>query len=231
MTDARAAADALEALRARRPVLHILTSPVAAKISVDAALAVGAEPSLSADPGEIAAFMAGTDALLINLGMADPARARAATAALDRFAGPWVLDPVKIHRSAERRALAERLIARGPTLVKANADEQAALTLPKPRWITGAVDRIVDDGEARLANGHALMTRTTAIGCACGAVAAALLAVAPARSAAIAAAAICGVAGERAAAGCHGPGSFPAAWIDALGGLTPHALETRIRFA
>lgn len=87
--------------------------------------------------------------------------------------------------------------------------------------VTGATD-YATDGERVVActNGHPLLTRVTGIGCAMGGLAAAILAVAPSPlEAAIATAAIMGIAGERAAARAPRPGSFKAAlldWLDKL---------------
>ncbi|MEM6490784.1 MAG: hydroxyethylthiazole kinase [Pseudomonadota bacterium] len=208
-------------------VLHLLTSPVAGKISVDAALAIGGDPSLSQDIDEVRAFAPRVRGALINLGMWERKRGSAADALLDAVDRPWALDPVKIERSPARRAAAMALAARKPAAVKANVAEATALgPVDAPLWTTGEIDSIVA-GPTRIGfhNGHPLMTRTTAIGCAAGAVLAALLAMgADGFAAAAAAALICGVAGELAAARCGGPGSFPAAWIDALGGVDAKTL-------
>jgi len=214
------AALALRGRSASAAIIHLLTSPVAGKISVDAALAVGGEPSLSQDVGEVLAFAPRSRGLLVNLGMCDAARLAAADAALNAFDGPWTLDPVKVDRSPDRLAAARALVARGPAVVKANAAEADAFgPIAATLWTTGPVDTIVGPNmKINLANGHIWMTRTTAIGCAAGAVLTTLLTqdAASAAQAAAAAALLCGVAGELAAARCSGPGGFPAAWIDAL---------------
>lgn len=93
--------------------------------------------------------------------------------------------------------------------------------------VTGETD-YATDGRQVIAcrNGHPLMTRVTGIGCAMGGLAAACLAVAPsALDAAAAAAAILGVAGERAAARSPRPGGFAASLLDELDRLEPIDVE------
>lgn len=93
--------------------------------------------------------------------------------------------------------------------------------------VTGAVD-VVTDGQrvVRVANGHPLLTRVTATGCALTALTGAAASVCddPLR-AAVDALAIMGVAGERAAAVARGPGSFRVALLDALYALQPDQLD------
>ena len=58
------------------------------------------------------------DALLVNLGMFDVERQKAALAAIpvaNKLRKPWVLDPVFIDRSPPRAAFAKRLVAKKPT--------------------------------------------------------------------------------------------------------------------
>jgi hydroxyethylthiazole kinase len=91
---------------------------------------------------------------------------------------------------------------------------------------------MVTDG-ARLItveNGHPLMGRVTAMGCAGSALAAACLAVEnDALNATAAALLWLGVAGEVAGAGARGPGSFATAIVDALYDLDRATLIERAR--
>ena len=87
--------------------------------------------------------------------------------------------------------------------------------------VTGAVDLVTDGSRTvSVANGHALLTRTTASGCALtaliGAWAATLADPLEATAGALAA---YGVAAELAATKTQGCGSFVAALLDALGSL------------
>lgn len=239
----------LGAIRVRGPRIHCLTSPVAMVLSANVLLAVGATPSMTATPDGVADFVRGSDALLVNLGMLDAGRLAAAeiAAPLARELGrPWVLDPVKIERSPARLETARALLAYGPAVVRANGAETTSLAGDGNRaWAefarerrlvlatTGPVDVIVDgERELRLANGSPLMDRVTAIGCAGSALLAAFLAVEADRFAAtVAALAVLGVAGEIAAEGARGPGSFVPAFIDALAALDAASLAARLRVA
>jgi hydroxyethylthiazole kinase len=100
--------------------------------------------------------------------------------------------------------------------------------------MTGEVDH-VSDGERVLAvaNGHALLGTVTGTGCMSSALTGCFLAVrpdAPLQAAAEALAAF-GVAGEDAAAGAKGPGSFHVGLYDALAALDPATLDGRARIA
>jgi len=97
--------------------------------------------------------------------------------------------------------------------------------------MTGKADVVADATVAtRLVGGHAMMARVTGMGCGATALVAAALAVErDARTAALAALAWLAVAGEIAAARCHGPGSFRIALLDALDGLDAVSLEDHAR--
>jgi len=238
-----AAADALARLRERRPRVHCLTNPVALELSANVLLAAGAEPSMSGHAGTVAAFVAGTDALVVNLGMLDPEREAAILAAVGtarELGRPWVLDPVKVEMSPTRLAFAQGLLSLRPTLVRGNGEEIAALCGTRnpaglARMTGGAVARtgvedLVTDGPRRAAilGGSPLMERVTAVGCAAGALAGAFLAVEPDPwSAAVAALLVMAVAGEIAAGRARGSGTFAVELLDALYWLGPTDLQER----
>ncbi len=99
--------------------------------------------------------------------------------------------------------------------------------------VTGSVDH-VSNGERVVAveNGHPLLGSITGTGCMSSAITGAFLAVRaddPLEAAAEALAAF-GVAGENAAPGAKGPGSFHVNLYDALAALDPDALDERARF-
>ena len=101
--------------------------------------------------------------------------------------------------------------------------------------LSGATDWVGDGARfAAIGNGHALMAKVTAMGCAASALVAACLAVeADAWCATAAALVIVGVAGELAAEKASGPGSFAVAIIDALHSLDAPTLvaKARVNFA
>jgi len=246
------AADVLARIKSRAPRVHCITNSVAQAYTANVLLAAGAIPSMTISPEEIAAFVAGADALLVNLGTFDAERRAAIELALGakgrrrKAPRPWVLDPVFIERSPARAQFAQGLIERRPAAVRLNQREFAALAggdaagKAPARFakvhktivaLTGDSD-VVTDGRrvARIANGHALMSRVTAMGCAGSALLCAALAVeADAWRAAVAALVALGVAGEVAALGAPGPGSFASAIIDALYNLDRATLRARTR--
>jgi hydroxyethylthiazole kinase len=97
--------------------------------------------------------------------------------------------------------------------------------------VTGPVDHI-SDGErsVAVANGHPLLAAVTGTGCMSSAITGCFLAVdADPLDAAVNALVAFGVAGEDAAQGAKGPGSFHVALYDALAGLDPETLDVRMR--
>jgi hydroxyethylthiazole kinase len=244
------AADVLARIKSRAPRVHCITNSVAQAYTANILLAAGAVPSMTISREEIAAFVAGADAVLVNLGTFDAERRAAIEVALDAIGQggkiPWVLDPVFIERSPARAQFARDLAGRGPAVVRLNQREFEALagggTKPDApaRFakshktivaLTGDND-VVTDGErsVAIANGDALMGLVTAMGCAGSALVAAALAVErDAWLAAIAALVALGVAGEVAAQSAPAPGRFASWIIDALYGLDRATLRARTR--
>jgi hydroxyethylthiazole kinase len=159
---------------------------------------------------------------------------------------PWVLDPVAVGALAYRTALAGELVTLRPTVVRGNASEVMALAgagaggrgvdstagaddaetaaaqLARRTGgvvaVSGVVDLLTDGSRTvRVGGGSVLLTRTTGAGCALGALVAAYLAVTDdPLTGAVAAHAHVALAAERAAVTAAGPGTFAAAWLDAL---------------
>src|SRR6516165_6017647 len=91
------AADVLARIHERAPRVHCITNTVAQQYTANMLLAAGAVPSMTISGEEIGAFIAGADALLVNLGTFDRERKSAVEIAVKAAAGkklPWLLDPV-----------------------------------------------------------------------------------------------------------------------------------------
>lgn len=244
-TLARIAADRLGLIRARRPRIHVVTNTVAQAFTANALLAIGAVPSMTTAADEIGAFVAGADGLLVNLGTLEADRRTAIRTAIEAAADkglPWLLDPVFIDRSPTRAAFARDLAALGPAAIRGNAAEIATLAggeaidalarrLGTVVAVTGESDHVTDGARVlSVANGHPLMTKVTAMGCAGAAITTAFLACEGDRLESVAAALLAlGIAGEAAAGEARGPGTFAAAYLDALHGLDALELATRAR--
>ena len=98
--------------------------------------------------------------------------------------------------------------------------------------VTGAIDHVSDGARVlAVANGHPLLGAITGTGCMSSALTGCFLAVKPAQPLEAAAEALgaFGVAGEDAAGGARGPGSFHVALYDALWNLDPATLDARVR--
>jgi hydroxyethylthiazole kinase len=96
---------------------------------------------------------------------------------------------------------------------------------------SGAVDLISSGGAvASVFNGHPMMAKVTGMGCAASALAGAFAAVNPsARDAAVNAMAAMGIAGELAADGAPGPGTFLTRFLDALYLLSESDVRGRLK--
>jgi hydroxyethylthiazole kinase len=240
----RMVATLLERLRAHGPRVHCITNSAAQTFTANVLLAMGCVPSMTLSAEEIEAFVVRSDALLIDLGTFDRERRAAAGLAVNsarQYKLPWVLDPVFVDRSPLRLEFAHWLIEQGPKAMRLNLAEFGALARTEPsresamayardhKVAVGLTDEIdlVTDGErvTEVVNGHPLMARVAAMGCASSALVAACLAIEEdAWRATTAALVMIGLAGERAAAESVGPGTFATAIIDALYGLETPSL-------
>lgn len=243
------AGDILERVRAKRPRVHCITNAVAQTYTANILLAAGAIPSMTIAPKEVTAFAQRADALLVNLGTFDAERQKAslaAIAAVNKLKKPWVLDPVFIDRSKPRAAFAKKLVAKSPRAIRLNQAEFEALAgakfserslgqcAVKHRTVigmTGEVDFVRDaKRNAIIDNGHPLMAKVTAMGCAGSAYLAACLSVEnDPWLATVAALLVLGVAGEVAAERARGPGSFAIEMVDALHNLDRATLRSKAK--
>jgi hydroxyethylthiazole kinase len=151
---------------------------------------------------------------------------------------------VLVDTSDSRCRFARELLQHRPSLIRANANEIAALAgggehaAERLARSTGAVVAqsgacdLITDGEqsVRIENGHPWMARVTALGCAGSALAAAFLALdEQATTAAVQSLLALSVAGEIAAEQAAGPGSFQLVLLDSLYRLDFQTLHKRVR--
>lgn len=242
-------ADLLARLRQRAPRVHCITNAVAQRFTANVLLAAGAIPSMTVSTDEIGGFVARADALLVNLGTFDAERRGATATALEVASEegvPWVLDPVFIDRSEPRAAYAATLVTQKPRAIRLNRAEFVTLAGEEPAGsaltryaldtlavvaLTGKIDLVADGARhVALENGHPLMARVTAMGCAASALNAAFLAIESDPLTATAAALLAfGVAGEVAGAQASGPGSLAVGILDALHALDRDTLVQKAR--
>ncbi|HEU4660997.1 MAG TPA: hydroxyethylthiazole kinase [Pseudolabrys sp.] len=245
----RIAADVLTRLRARAPRVHCITNGVAQNFTANVLLAAGAVPSMTISPEEIGEFVKSADALLVNLGTFDRERREAveiAVASAAQAGKRWVLDPVFIDRAGGRAEFARALMKQSPAALRLNHAEfsvlsgtgdnrEALMDYARAQSVvvalSGKTDLVADALRiATISNGHSLMARVTAMGCAASALVGACLAVEDdAWHACAAALLILGVAGEVAAGNAKGPGSFAAEILDAIFSLDGKAITQRAK--
>ena len=182
---------------------------------------------------------------------------RAAVAGARAGGRPWVLDPVAVGALPLRTGLSRELLASSPAIIRGNASEIPALAGEAVTGrgtdatqgvdaaagaarrlagqtggavlVTGPTDlAVASDGRtARIGGGTPLLTRVTGVGCAQGAICAALCAASDGDSflAAVTAALLFAVAGERAEKISARPGSFQIALLDAFDAIAPGDLS------
>jgi hydroxyethylthiazole kinase len=230
------AAALLARVRQQRPRVHCLMNTVVQKFVADGLAALGAIPSMTSSPEEVEAFARRADALVVNLGTLDDGRRtaiRLATAVARDAGKPWIVDPVHCEYSPSRLAFARELIASGPSVVRGNASEMDIIgeVTEALKIKTGPVDELtLDRHRIRIENGHPLMAQVTGTGCLSGALIAAFMAVEPdGLKAATGALLTSGTAAEFAAKNSNGPGTFEAAFRDALAALRPEDIIANAR--
>jgi len=122
----KTAAEALDALRAKRPLVHCITGHVAANFSANALLALGGSSAMVEDMSEVIPFVKVADSLLVNTGTVTKAQSEAMRAAVSHAninGKPWVLDPVAVGVLPLRTYIAKELMRRFPAIIRGNASE------------------------------------------------------------------------------------------------------------
>lgn len=157
-------AGALDAVRARRPLVHNITNYVAMTLSANVLLALGASPAMVHALEEVEDFVAISDALVVNIGTLSPpwvGAMRRAVLAANEARKPWVLDPVGCGATPYRTSTAAELAAFRPTIIRANASEIMSLAGATGEGPKG-VDSTARSDEAREA-ARMLARRTGAV--------------------------------------------------------------------
>lgn len=122
----------LVAVREKGPFVYGLTNYVAANLSANVLLALGAGPAFGAAPGWTTVFPVGASAMFLNgaamMSSATPEDMVTAATAAAEHGTPWVLDPVAVGAGAEAYdATFAALLEARPAVVRGNASEVAAL--------------------------------------------------------------------------------------------------------
>lgn len=117
-------------VRATCPLIQNITNTVVQQFSANVLLAIGAAPAMldhEADAGQFAGL---ADGLLVNFGTATSHQFLAADAAIRVMRQqhkPWVLDPVSVGVASYRTTRILQAMACGPSAIRGNASEIAAL--------------------------------------------------------------------------------------------------------
>jgi len=218
------ALETIDVLRRDGARIHSITNTVAQNFTANVLLACNTKPSMTVNPDEVDAFTQRADALHINLGTLDKGRVSAINNAIgvaNARSIPVLLDPVMIHVSPLRAAFAVDIMNQA-TIIRGNVHEINMLGVQENETscivMTGDEDQVFYREKSHsVQNGHSIMAKVIATGCALGALISALSSKTDNPSyASIAGLVWFGIAGELAAKKSKSPGSFAPYFIDAL---------------
>ena len=233
------AIEAIHVLKRDGARIHSITNTVAQNFTANVLLACNTKPSMTANPDEVEAFTSRADALHINLGTLDASRIQAiqtSIAAAERRSISILLDPVMAHVSPLRAEFAGEIMDR-ISIIRGNIHEIKTLGIEtEPNScivITGESDQVLHkDISLTVNNGHPIMAKVIATGCALGALITALSSKTDCPACASTAGLIWfGVAGEIAASKTQSPGSFVPHFIDALYEVELDTLRNKARIS
>lgn len=149
------AAEALEALRAKAPLVQCMTHAAAADLAARALKALGVPCAMVEDMGEASQFTSVADSLLVNVGTATKPQADAMRAAVSHAnlgGRPWTLDPAGVGDLPLRTFTAKELMRRFPAIIRGNASEISFLVHnARPARGTPLASDAVAQDAARLA--------------------------------------------------------------------------------
>lgn len=227
----------IASLRKEGAHLHSITNTVAQNFTANVLLACGATVSMTSNPEEIEDFVGKADALHINLGTLDDARMQSIRRAVSKANERQItitLDPVMVHVSVLRLSFAHEVLG-NTSIVKGNSSEIKCVTTPGLQKAciveTGETDRVFfDDQTVLISNGHPMLSKVIATGCALGALITILTAKTPDKKTACVAALLwVSIAGEIAAERAAGPGSFQYELLDALATISLDDIRERAK--
>jgi hydroxyethylthiazole kinase len=121
---------ALQACRAKSPLVHCITNYVSMDFMANTLLSIGASPAMVHSLQEVGDFQKLCSSLLINIGTLEPKWVDAMETAIQSANAanhPWVLDPVGVGATNFRRITCSRLLRLKPTVIRGNASEIIAL--------------------------------------------------------------------------------------------------------
>lgn len=122
---------ALEAVHAKKPLVHCITNHVTVNDCANALLAAGGSPIMADDIGEVEAITAICGALVINIGTLNERTVRSMVAAgrkANALGHPVVLDPVGVGASPFRNEAVARLLREVRfSVIRGNMSEMKAL--------------------------------------------------------------------------------------------------------
>lgn len=114
----------------KRPLVQCITNFVSMDFAANTLLAAGMSPAMVHAPDEVEEFVGVSSGLLINVGTLSSewvASMKLAVMKAKAMGTPWVLDPVGVGATEYRTKVCTDLLRLGPTVVRGNASEIAAL--------------------------------------------------------------------------------------------------------
>lgn len=240
---------ALSKLRQGETSVHCIVGDIARAFTAETLQALGVSVLMTHDVREVDDFVDHSEALLVQLGTMSEMKEAGITTAVDtarRTGKPWVFEPRLANRSIFRAELARGLAENRPKIICGKSAELAALPRVKPATLDviqlarafrstvlecGDQDKLSDPlRSAVIGNQSPAMDSVVAMDSAISAICAAFAAVeSDGFKAAAGAILTARIAGERASAKTTGAGSFPIAFLDALGEIDAETLAASAR--
>ena len=228
----------LREIRERKPLVHQITNYVVMNETANATLALGALPVMAHAREEVEEMVGLAGALVLNIGTLSPHWVEAmllAGKAANAAGIPVVLDPVGAGATRYRTDTARKILSEVDVSVLRGNQGEVATLVGVAAEVRG-VESISSGDEAaevarRAARTLGLIASVTGTGCMSSAITGCFLAAKAAEPLEAAAEALgaFGVAGEDAAQGAKGPGSFHVNLYDAVAALDPATLDGRTR--
>ncbi len=233
------AIETIHVLRRDGARIHSITNTVAQNFTANVLLACNTKPSMTANPDEVEAFTSRADVLHVNLGTLDAERILAignSISIANKLQIPVLLDPVMANVSKLRARFAEDISDR-TNIIRGNEKEINALGIEAqsaPCIVkTGEQDQVLHNSTCiTVNNGHPILAKVIATGCALGALITALSSKTDCpMTASVAGLLWFGIAGEIVAEKSSGPGSFSPMFIDELYGIELGVLRDKAKLS
>jgi hydroxyethylthiazole kinase len=140
---AQAAAELLQRLRQKSPLIHCYANFVSMDLMANALLASGASPAMVHALEEASDFTSISSGLLVNLGTLSTSWLPSVVSSIktaNSMSIPWILDPVGCGATKFRTSTCREIALMHPTVIRGNASEIMALSNAVKLFLNPSID-------------------------------------------------------------------------------------------